>query len=87
MNIVVDSSTRAFGLNFCGLAVEQDINKSTITDKPAALKAYLDAATGHSISDARDIAKDLLGASVFWDCESMDLCNLYYRCFLTWSPQ
>ncbi|KAJ3895825.1 isocitrate lyase [Lentinula edodes] len=60
-------------------AVEQEINKSTITDKPAALKAYLDAATGHSISDARDIAKDLLGASVFWDCEMTRTREGYYH--------
>ncbi|KAJ4485663.1 isocitrate lyase [Lentinula aciculospora] len=60
-------------------AVEQEINRSTISDKPAAVKAYLDAAAGHSISDARDIAKDLLGASVYWDCDITRTREGYYH--------
>ncbi|KAJ3789984.1 isocitrate lyase [Lentinula aff. detonsa] len=60
-------------------AVEREINQSTIANKPAALKAYLDAAAGHSIVDARDIAKDLLGASVYWDCDLTRTREGYYH--------
>ncbi|KAJ3766816.1 isocitrate lyase [Lentinula raphanica] len=60
-------------------AVEQEIDRSTITDKSAALKAYMDAAVGHSTADARDIAKDLLGASVYWDCDSTRTREGYYH--------
>ncbi|KAF5392568.1 hypothetical protein D9757_002290 [Collybiopsis confluens] len=50
-------------------AVEREIENSTINDKAAALKAYETATAGRSITDAREIAKDLLGAHVFWDCD------------------
>ncbi|KAJ3750910.1 isocitrate lyase [Lentinula detonsa] len=60
-------------------AVEREINQSTIANKPAALKAYLDAAAGHSIVDARDIARDLLGASVYWDCDLTRTREGYYH--------
>ncbi|KIK70530.1 hypothetical protein GYMLUDRAFT_32560 [Collybiopsis luxurians FD-317 M1] len=60
-------------------AVEGEINTSTISDKPAALKAYLAAASGRSISDAREIAKDLLGAHVFWDCDMPRTREGYYH--------
>ncbi|KAJ4002188.1 isocitrate lyase [Lentinula boryana] len=60
-------------------AVEREINQSTIANKTAALKAYLDAAAGHSIVDARDIAKDLLGANVYWDCDLTRTREGYYH--------
>jgi len=51
-------------------AVEKAIqNKDRIKDKPTALKAYLAAADGRSITAARDIAADIVGEPVFWDCD------------------
>lgn len=43
------------------------IDKSSIGDKEAAYKQYLTAVEGKSNSDARDIAKDILGETVFWN--------------------
>ena len=48
-------------------AFEKALEKSSISDKAGALKAYHEAADGKSNADARDIAKDILGESVFWD--------------------
>ena len=50
-------------------AVEQAINSSTLNDKPSAYKAYLAAVKGKSNNEARSIARDILGQSVFWDCD------------------
>ncbi|KAF9074994.1 isocitrate lyase [Rhodocollybia butyracea] len=60
-------------------AVEQEINRSTIADKAAAVNAYLTAATGRSLSDTREIAKDLLGAHIFWDCDITRTREGYYH--------
>lgn len=45
------------------------IAKSSISDKDSAYKAYLEAVDGKSNSDAREIAKDILGEPVFWSWE------------------
>ena len=50
-------------------AVEQAINSSTLNDKPSAYKDYLAAVKGKSNNEARDIARDILGQNVFWDCD------------------
>ncbi|ESK92168.1 isocitrate lyase [Moniliophthora roreri MCA 2997] len=60
-------------------AVEAAIKNSTINDKEAAYKAYLTAASGKSTVDAREIAKDILGASVFWDCDMPRTREGYYH--------
>ncbi|EEB95168.1 hypothetical protein MPER_05906, partial [Moniliophthora perniciosa FA553] len=60
-------------------AVEAAIKDSTISDKEAAYKAYLTAASGRSTVDAREIAKDILGASVFWDCDMPRTREGYYH--------
>ncbi|KAK1217663.1 mitochondrial 2-methylisocitrate lyase [Marasmius sp. AFHP31] len=46
---------------------EAAIKVSTIKDKEGAVKTLKDATVGKSISDMREIAKDILGAPVFWD--------------------
>ena len=48
-------------------AVERAINASAIGDKSAAYRHYLTAVSGKSNSEAREIAKDIMGESVFWD--------------------
>ena len=53
------------------LAVETAIKQSSIGDKDAAYKSYLAAAAGKSHSEARDIAADILGQPVYWDCDRM----------------
>lgn len=50
-------------------AVEQAINASALNDKSGAYKTYLSAVEGKSNNEARDIARDILGESVFWDCD------------------
>ncbi len=54
-----------------GLAVEQAIKASSLKDPEAAYQAYIEAAAGKSNSEAREIAKDILGESVYWnwDCK------------------
>ena len=47
--------------------MEQAIRTSSIPHKEQALEAYRAAARGKSNSEARDIAKDILGESIFWD--------------------
>ena len=49
------------------IAVEKAIEKSSIKDKMAAYQNYLVATSGKSNNEARDVAKDILGESVFWD--------------------
>ncbi|KAK1233279.1 mitochondrial 2-methylisocitrate lyase [Marasmius sp. AFHP31] len=48
-----------------GNPVEAAIKESTIKDKEGAVKTFKDA----TISDMREVAKDILGAPVFWDHE------------------
>ena len=43
------------------------MEKSSVSDKAGALKAYREAADGKSNADARDIAKDILGETIYWD--------------------
>jgi len=38
-------------------------------DKDAAYKTYLTAVEGKSNNEARAVAADILGGSVFWDCD------------------
>ncbi|KAJ8084647.1 mitochondrial 2-methylisocitrate lyase [Marasmius tenuissimus] len=62
-----------------GEAVEAAIKDSTIEDKEGAFKTFKDATVGKSISDMREIAKDILGASVFWDYEMPRTREGYYH--------
>jgi len=50
-------------------AVEQAIHKSSIGDKDSAYKMYLTVVEGKSNNEARTAAADILGDSVFWDCD------------------
>ena len=50
-------------------AVKAAVDKSDLTDKETAYGEYLKAVEGKSNSDARDIAKDILGHSVSWSWE------------------
>ena len=75
----------AFGLDietsmptFCYAAVEKAINESSITDKAAAHKSYLSAVAGKSNNEAREIAADVLGESVFWDWDRKSRMLFYY---------
>ncbi|KAK7058593.1 mitochondrial 2-methylisocitrate lyase [Paramarasmius palmivorus] len=60
-------------------AVEAAIKESTIGDKESAYKAYLTAVAGKSTVDASEIAKDILGAKVFWDCDMPRTREGYYH--------
>ncbi|KAL0066537.1 mitochondrial 2-methylisocitrate lyase [Marasmius tenuissimus] len=62
-----------------GEAVEAAIKESTIEDKEGAFKTFKDATAGKSISDMREIAKDILGAPVFWDYEMPRTREGYYH--------
>lgn len=47
--------------------MKRSIDQSDIGDKETAHKEYLTAVEGKSNSDAREIAKDVLGEPVFWN--------------------
>ncbi|KAK1218684.1 mitochondrial 2-methylisocitrate lyase [Marasmius sp. AFHP31] len=70
---------REHGLVTFGEAVEAAIKESTIKDKEGAFKTFKDATVGKSISDMREIAKDILGAPVFWDYEMPRTREGYYH--------
>lgn len=55
-------------------AVKAAIDKSDVADKETAYSEYLKAVEGKSNSDARDVAKDILGQPVYWSWER----KLYY---------
>lgn len=60
------------------LAVEQAIKGSSLKDPDAAYEAYIEAAAGKSNSEAREIAKDILGESVYWDWDRTHTLNSLY---------
>ncbi|KAF7972167.1 hypothetical protein HWV62_18734 [Athelia sp. TMB] len=60
-------------------AVEQAIGASSIGDKTAAYEEYLAAVAGKSNGEAREIAKDILGAPVFFDWDAPRTREGYYH--------
>jgi len=60
-------------------AVEKAIRASSIQDKDAALKGYLEAAEGKSNLDARLIAQDILGEPIHWDWDMPKTREGYYH--------
>jgi hypothetical protein len=44
-------------------------DKSNIKDKSSVYEAYLSAVDGKSNNQAREIAADMIGEPVFWDCD------------------
>ena len=48
-------------------AFEKALETSSVSDKAGALEAFREATDGKSNADARDVAKDILGESIFWD--------------------
>lgn len=52
------------------IAVEKAIqNKSSIKNKAGAYQTYLTAVDGKSNNEAREIAADMVGEPIFWDCD------------------
>lgn len=49
------------------------MSKTSISDKAAAYKSYLNAVSGKSNSVARAVATDILGEPVFWDWDGESL--------------
>ncbi|PCH34078.1 isocitrate lyase and phosphorylmutase [Wolfiporia cocos MD-104 SS10] len=62
-------------------AVERAIHRSGIAEnqKDTAVKEYRVASEGKSNSDARDVAKDILGEPVFWDWDLPKTREGYYH--------
>jgi isocitrate lyase len=60
-------------------AVEKAINASSINDKPGAFQQYLSAVVGKSNSEAREIAQDMTGETVFWDWDLPRTREGYYH--------
>ncbi|KAJ7361206.1 isocitrate lyase [Mycena albidolilacea] len=60
-------------------AVEATIGKSSIENKDAAYKSYLAAVEGKSTSEAREVATDILGEAVYWDCDLPRTREGYYH--------
>ncbi|KAL4269182.1 Isocitrate lyase [Pleurotus pulmonarius] len=68
-------------VNLCTFnqAVEQAIKASDLKDREAAYQAYIEAAVGKSNSEAREIAKDILGESVYWNWDLPKTKEGYYH--------
>lgn len=49
--------------------MENAIKKSKIVDKTGAYRKYLSTVTGKSNGEAREVAADILGENVYWDCD------------------
>ncbi|KAF9015739.1 isocitrate lyase [Cyathus striatus] len=62
-----------------GQAVESAIANSNLKDKEAAHKAYREAAAGKSNNEARVIARDILGETVYWDSDLPRTREGYYH--------
>ncbi|TFK26800.1 isocitrate lyase [Coprinopsis marcescibilis] len=60
-------------------AVEQEIQTSSISDKQGAWKTYLAAVEGKSNYEAREVAAEILGHSVFWDWDLPRTKEGYYH--------
>ncbi|TFK41897.1 isocitrate lyase [Crucibulum laeve] len=60
-------------------AVENAFGKSAIEDKQGAFKAYMDVVADKSNGEARDIAREILGEPVFWDCDLPRTREGYYH--------
>jgi isocitrate lyase len=60
-------------------AVEAAIRQSAVENKDAAYKSYLAAVEGKSHSEAREVAKDILGKAVYWDCDLPRTREGYYH--------
>lgn len=58
------------------VAVEQAISLSSIGDKKTAYEQYLAAVDGKSNTEARVIAKDIIGAEVFFDWDGSSLYRI-----------
>ncbi|KAL0580669.1 mitochondrial 2-methylisocitrate lyase [Marasmius crinis-equi] len=79
INVIEKEWTEKHHLVTFGEAVQAAIKDSTISDKEGAYKAFQEATAGKPISDAREIAKDILGAAVFWDYEMPRTREGYYH--------
>ncbi|KAJ7508601.1 isocitrate lyase [Mycena galericulata] len=60
-------------------AVEAAIAESSVQDSDAAYKSYLAAVEGKSHPEAREVAEDILGKPVFWDCDLPRTREGYYH--------
>ncbi|RMZ77790.1 hypothetical protein DV737_g4210, partial [Chaetothyriales sp. CBS 132003] len=67
------------GLKLFDDAVVDAINASSLANKASIISKYKAAAKGKSNSEARAIAKGLLGADIFWDWDSPRTREGYYR--------
>ncbi|KAJ7269246.1 isocitrate lyase [Mycena haematopus] len=60
-------------------AVEVAIGQSAVENKDAAYKSYLTAVEGKSTTEAREVAADILGNPVYWDCDLPRTREGYYH--------
>ncbi|KAF7337673.1 Isocitrate lyase [Mycena sanguinolenta] len=60
-------------------AVEAAIGQSAVENKEKAYESYLAAVEGKSISEAREVATDILGKPVYWDCDLPRTREGYYH--------
>ncbi|KAI0964363.1 hypothetical protein AcW1_001199 [Taiwanofungus camphoratus] len=60
-------------------AVKQAIERSSVPHKEQAYATYLAAVEGKSNTEARDVARDILGAPVYWDWDLPKTREGYYH--------
>ena len=67
------------------VAVARAIETSFISNKSAALGRYATLSSGKSNSEARDVARDILGENIIWnwDCKPLYDILTVYMLFLT----
>jgi isocitrate lyase len=55
----------------CGIAVEEALLSSTISNPPGVFEQYKNAVVGKSNFEARQIAREAVGHDIHWDwdCE------------------
>jgi isocitrate lyase len=54
---------------FVAPAVKAEVEASGLENREELYELYLNKAYGKSHTEAREIAAELLGKSVFWDCD------------------
>lgn len=79
LQAIEDQWVAQAGLKLFNDAVIDEINKGSLPNKPAVIADYLKAVKGKSNSEARAIAKGILGVDIYWNWDSPRTREGYYR--------
>ena len=79
LQAIEDEWTAQAGLKLFDEAVVDNINNGVHVDKPGLIRKYRGTVKGKSNSEARAIAKTLIGVDVFWDWDAPRTREGFYR--------